>query len=233
MAATPPPSRAGAAATTASATGVASPAGRDQAVIESAAPRRNELHRSNKWRSKRLAANVDQVAVVVAPSPPFSPELLDRVLAAAQAEDIDAAIIANKVDLADAQRAIEPRLALYESLGYRVFRISAGADPAGARAALCGWLAGRTTLLAGQSGMGKSTLVNALRARRRAGDAGDLAGAVEAAGTRRHSRGCSRCRATAIRAAAAASSTRRAPRPSGWRTCRCRSSRTRCASSCR
>jgi ribosome biogenesis GTPase / thiamine phosphate phosphatase len=57
---------------------------------------------------------------------------------------------------------MEPRLAVYEQLGYRVVRVASKADPQGAVAALSPLLAGRTTLLLGQSGMGKSTLVNLL-----------------------------------------------------------------------
>lgn len=133
-----------------------------QAVIERVQPRRNEFKRSDDWRSKRLAANIDQVAVVIAGEPPFSDELVDRVLAAAQIEGIPAAIIANKCDLTEAHDAIEPRLRVYESLDYPVFRIAARTRPDEAVATLRPWLSGRMTLLVGQSGMGKSTLVNAL-----------------------------------------------------------------------
>ncbi len=67
----------------------------------------------------------------------------------------------NKSDLGDARRRIEPRVACYRSLGYPVFDLSAH-DAESTRALLAPWLSGRTTLLLGQSGMGKSTLVNAL-----------------------------------------------------------------------
>ena len=132
-----------------------------QAVIERVLPRRNEFKRSDEWRSKRLAANLDRVGIVIAPAPPFSEELLVRALVCAQAEGIDAGLIANKADLPE-HAAIEDRLALYESLGYPVFRIAAKTDPQGTRQALAAWLAHGSTLLLGQSGMGKSTLVNLL-----------------------------------------------------------------------
>lgn len=139
-----------------------SPAGEDQAVIEAIAPRRNELRRSDPWRSKLLAANVDQVGIVLAGDPPFSEELLLRILCAADAAGIACALIVNKTDLVEAHAAIGPRLAVYQALGLPVFEIAARAAPAAVRAQLGDWLAHRTTVLVGQSGMGKSTLVNTL-----------------------------------------------------------------------
>ncbi|HQY29429.1 MAG TPA: ribosome small subunit-dependent GTPase A [Burkholderiaceae bacterium] len=136
--------------------------GPDQAVIESLCPRRTTLQRSDRWRSKLLAANVDQAGVVVAGDPPFSEALLLRMLIAIETAGIEAALIVNKSDLAEATRAIAPRIAVYRALGYRVFEIAARTQPDAARAALRDWLARRTTLLIGQSGMGKSTLVNTL-----------------------------------------------------------------------
>lgn len=132
-----------------------------QAVIEAVLPRRNEMMRSDEWRAKRLAANLDRIGIVIAPSPPFSEDLLVRVLIAAEAAGIEAALIANKADLPE-REAIEPRLRAYEAIGYPVFRVAAKRDPDATRATLAPWLADRTTLLLGQSGMGKSTLVNAL-----------------------------------------------------------------------
>lgn len=136
--------------------------GADQAVIESVRARRATLQRSDRWRTKLLAANVEQAGVVLAGEPPFSEALLLRMLIAVETAGIEAALIVNKCDLDEATRAIAPRLAVYRSLGYRVFEIAAGARPAAARETLRDWLAGRTTLLVGQSGMGKSTLVNTL-----------------------------------------------------------------------
>lgn len=136
--------------------------GSGQAVIEAVEPRRNELKRSDAARTKRLAANVDQAGVVIAPHPPFSEELLLRVLLAARAAAIPVALIVNKCDLREARAAIEDRIAVYRALGYPVLECSARTDPEGARALLRPWLAGRSTLLLGQSGMGKSTLINCL-----------------------------------------------------------------------
>lgn len=136
--------------------------GADQAVIESLQPRHSLLQRSDHRRRKLLAANVEQAGVVIAGEPPFSEALLMRVLIALETAGIAAALLVNKCDRAEARRAIEPRVALYRGLGYRLFDLAAGADAAHACATLGAWLAGRTTVLLGQSGMGKSTLVNAL-----------------------------------------------------------------------
>ncbi len=136
--------------------------GSDQAVIETILARSNLMLRSDGWRTKLLAANVDQVGIVIAGHPAFSEELLLRMLCAAHQGRIRVSLIVNKCDMAAARAAIEPRLSVYRALGIASHDIAAGADPQATRDALSDWLAGRTTLLVGQSGMGKSTLVNAL-----------------------------------------------------------------------
>lgn len=141
---------------------IARPTSADQDVIESLVPRRNELTRSDQWKSKRLAANLDQIGIVIAGSPPFSEELLARILIAAQAQNIDALIIANKFDLTTEHSLIEPRLACYEAQGYDVLRVATKTRPDETLATLLPKLRDRTTLLLGQSGMGKSTLINLL-----------------------------------------------------------------------
>jgi ribosome biogenesis GTPase len=136
--------------------------GAGQAVIESLHARTTLLQRSDAWRTRLIAANVERAAVVVAGEPPFSEELLLRMLMAIETAGIEPAIVANKADRASAREAIAARMAVYRELGYPVFELSALVDPHAARASLGPWLAGRDTLLLGQSGMGKSTLVNAL-----------------------------------------------------------------------
>lgn len=138
------------------------PAGDGQAVIERIRPRRNCLQRSDVWRSKLLAANIDQIGILVAGDPPFSEELLLRILCAASVASIPTALIANKIDLGAAHDAIRDRLVVHRALGLPVFEIAARGAPDAVRAQLRNWLGGRTTLLIGQSGMGKSTLVNTL-----------------------------------------------------------------------
>jgi len=136
--------------------------GGGQAVIERVLPRANLLRRSDLHRTKTLAANLDAAAVVISGTPPFSEELLLRVLIAAEREGIECRLVATKADVAGSIESIEPRLAVYEALGYPVHRIAAKDRPAQAIAGLSPVLAGRSTLLLGQSGMGKSTLVNLL-----------------------------------------------------------------------
>lgn len=129
-----------------------------QAVIERIAPRRSLLHRSDAFREKLIAANVTQIIVVVAAEPSFSDELLARCLVAAFDQKLEVLIVLNKCDLSDAAAAARKRLIPYAAIGYRVLELSAKQDVA----ALRPYLAGHTSVLVGQSGMGKSTLINAL-----------------------------------------------------------------------
>ena len=133
-----------------------------QGVIDAVEPRRNVLSRSNGFRTKLLAANIDAIAIVVAASPPFSEELLGRTLVAAESIEVPARVLLNKVDLADRIDAARATLAPYRALGYDVVELSIKGDPARASATLGPGFAERTTLLVGQSGMGKSSLLNLL-----------------------------------------------------------------------
>ena len=136
--------------------------GSGQGVIAAIRARRNLLSRSNSFRTKLVAANLDQLAIVVATSPPFSEELLGRTLVAATSIDVPARILLNKIDLADRVDASRKTLEPYAALGYAIDEISVRTDAAHARATLMPHFAGRTTLLVGQSGMGKSSLLNLL-----------------------------------------------------------------------
>lgn len=136
-------------------------AGDGQAVIDAVLPRRSLLFRADHLRTKEMAANVDQVAIVLAPQPAFNVRFIWRALAAAGAAGIDSLVILNKIDLPGTEDA-RARLQQLHSLGYRTVALSAKREPAAARSALAPLLAGRATLLIGQSGMGKSTLLNLL-----------------------------------------------------------------------
>jgi ribosome biogenesis GTPase / thiamine phosphate phosphatase len=127
-----------------------------QGVIEAVDPRSSLFLRSAPHRAKPIAANVTQVAVIVATDPSFSDEMVARVLAAAEHQRLKSCIVLNKIDLAgDAARA---RLEPFAAAGCRIVETSALGDIDALRPVL----EGETTLLVGQSGMGKSTLVNAL-----------------------------------------------------------------------
>jgi len=129
-----------------------------QGVIEGITPRYTLLYRSDAYREKIIAANVTQIIVVVAAEPSFNDELLARCLVAAFDQKLGVLIVLNKCDLTGAADAARKQLVPYSAIGYRVLEISAMQDVAVLRP----YLAGHSSVLVGQSGMGKSTLINAL-----------------------------------------------------------------------
>ena len=132
--------------------------GPGEGVVESTDPRTSLLYRSDQYRQKLIAANVTQIVVVLAVVPSFYEELLNRCLIAADSQNIAALIVLNKSDLATESAQAVERLKLYTSLGYRVVPMSAKHDVSPLRPLL----QGRVSVLVGQSGMGKSTIINAL-----------------------------------------------------------------------
>ena len=129
----------------------------DAGVIEAVLPRTSLLYRSDAFKSKAIAANVTQLAVVVAARPSFSMELVQRCILAAENQAIASLLILNKADLPETPTAHE-RLELLTRIGYPLVKLSALEDVTLLRPAL----QGHTTLLIGQSGMGKSTLINGM-----------------------------------------------------------------------
>ncbi len=134
----------------------------DQAVIESIAERKTLLYRSDQYKSKLLAANLTRLFIVVATEPGFADDLISRSLVAAEAAGIDAHLILNKTDVADLLPKARERLLAYTSLGYPLHEVSARANPEHAVATLAPLLAGQSSIFIGQSGMGKSSLINLL-----------------------------------------------------------------------
>ncbi|HZZ03705.1 ribosome small subunit-dependent GTPase A, partial [Paraburkholderia sp.] len=138
------------------------PTSADQGVIVEIGERRNLLYRSDQYKSKLFAANLDQLLVVLATEPHFSEDLLGRALVAAEAHELKPLIVLNKIDVVGELAGARMRLERYTALGYTVVEVSIKTQPDAARAALIEHLQGHSTLLLGQSGMGKSTLVNLL-----------------------------------------------------------------------
>ncbi|PWF42442.1 ribosome small subunit-dependent GTPase A [Massilia glaciei] len=134
----------------------------DQAVIESTAERKTLLYRSDQYKSKLLAANLTRLFIVVATEPGFADDLISRSLVAAEAAGIDAHLILNKTDVTGSLAKARERLLTYTSLGYPLHEVSARAEPGHAVAILMPLLQGQSSIFIGQSGMGKSSLINLL-----------------------------------------------------------------------
>lgn len=128
-----------------------------EGVVEKCLERKTILYRSSSIKSKIIATNVTQVIIVLATQPSFYEALLNRCLVAAEAASITPLIVLNKCDLADAADA-KTKLALYQNLGYPVLHLSAKQGIS----TLQPYLNGHQSVLVGQSGMGKSTIINAL-----------------------------------------------------------------------
>lgn len=133
----------------------------DGGVIEHLEPRRNLMFRQDEWRTKSFAANIDQLMMLVAPEPVFSESQLTRALIAAQAAGIPALVGLNKIDLPSADTARQ-RLVPYRQMGVEVIELALKQAPQQATERLMARFDGRTTLILGPSGMGKSTLINLL-----------------------------------------------------------------------
>ncbi len=138
----------------------------EQGAIEAVMPRQTRLARrasgaKGLWKEDVLIANVDQVLLVFAcTAPDFHARMLDRYLVITAFNELDAIIIANKVDLigSDQARAL---FALYEHIGYPVLYTST--DTGQGIAELRDRLAGRISVVTGKSGVGKSSLLNAVQ----------------------------------------------------------------------
>jgi ribosome biogenesis GTPase len=129
-----------------------------QGIICHVAARSALLYRSDAFRQKLIAANVRQVLMVVATEPGFNAELISRCLVAAESQNLRIAIVLNKVDLAARLTNAHAQLAPLQRAGYPVIELSAKRSAA----PLDAWVRGQRSILVGQSGMGKSTLINAL-----------------------------------------------------------------------
>lgn len=134
-----------------------SPVNSEQAVIEDYLPRQSLLYRQDAWKTKLIAANVDKLFIVTAAVPAPNELLLQRALLAAEAAGIVSVVLVNKADLPETA-AWREKLSFYESLGYPVIETCALDNADNLRPLM----QGHTNIFLGQSGMGKSTLTNAL-----------------------------------------------------------------------
>jgi ribosome biogenesis GTPase len=133
---------------------------KNQGVIEAITPRQSLLYRSDQYKSKMLAANLTQLMIVVATEPSFSDDLVSRALVASESSGIKAHIILNKIDVSASLAKARERVGLYAKLGYPVHEVSVKIQADTTRAVLQDILQGQSTILIGQSGMGKSSLIN-------------------------------------------------------------------------
>ncbi len=136
----------------------------EKGQILSLVPRNNAFIRWNvKGRAPQLlAANLDYIILVTTPAEPeFRPRFIDRELVQAEYQNLTPIILVNKYDLPEAQEPdFQNRLSIWEELGYKVLRISAKSGEG--LTELAELITGKLSALVGQSGVGKSSLVNVL-----------------------------------------------------------------------
>lgn len=150
---------------------------KDEGTIEQIDERRNLFYRRDELRTKAFAANLDQVLILLAAEPVHSNMQLARALVAAEAENIHPVIALNKSDLTSSFDRAWERLVPYQEMGYEVLSLCLRPDKSAAsqrspthppnhfsrepeQARLLTLLDGKTTLVLGPSGTGKSTLIN-------------------------------------------------------------------------
>lgn len=137
------------------------PSGINEGTIEKIINRKNLLYRSDQQRSKQFAANVDQLLIVVATQPAFSDELLGRAIVAAHSVDIDTIVILNKIDLTKSLDQAIQQLNWLNDIKVPIIQTNA-MDVVATQSRLIPILSNKTSLLLGQSAMGKSSILNAL-----------------------------------------------------------------------
>ena len=135
----------------------------DTGVVVALEERQSLLTRpDNHGRIKPVASNIDYIVLVIAPVPVPHTNLIDRYLVAAETVGIEPVILLNKIDLLDeeGQELVDGMLAIYEELGYKVLRASTKSEDG--LAPLKNLLDEHVSVFVGQSGVGKSSLVNVL-----------------------------------------------------------------------
>jgi ribosome biogenesis GTPase / thiamine phosphate phosphatase len=136
------------------------PEGAGEGVIERVEPRHGVISRTSRGRQHVMVANVDQLIIVgSAAEPRLKPNLIDRLLLVAEQTKVRPVICINKIDLVD-PASLVPLIGVYAQMGYMVQAVSVvtglGIDR------LRATVVGRTSVVSGQSGVGKSSLLNAI-----------------------------------------------------------------------
>ena len=130
----------------------------NEGVIERVEPRHGSLCRASRGRQQIIVTNVDQVLIITsAAEPRLKPNLIDRLLVSAEKARIEPVICINKIDLIDAA-GLQPLVGVYSQMGYQVLLLSAETGFGVERFKRL--LTDRESVLAGQSGVGKSSLLN-------------------------------------------------------------------------
>ena len=136
------------------------PAPGNEGVIERVEPRTTALSRAIRGRQHIIVTNVDQLLIVASAAEPYlKPNLIDRFLVSAHQSGLQPLMCVNKIDLVD-PAVLAPLVGVYSQMGYRVLLLSAATGFGIER--LRRALAGRSSVVAGQSGVGKSSLLNAV-----------------------------------------------------------------------
>jgi ribosome biogenesis GTPase len=137
------------------------PSDNREGIIERIEPRRGVLSRESRGRQQTLVANVDQLLIVASAAEPYlKPNLIDRFLVSAEQNRLRAIICINKIDLVE-PATLEPLVGVYSQMGYTVLLTSARSGVGVQR--LRSRLLGKESVVAGQSGVGKSSLLNAVQ----------------------------------------------------------------------
>ena len=130
-------------------------------IITKILPRKNSLIRKNKYENKEiLASNLSEIVIVIGKPPSPDWFLVDRYIGSAEKIKIDASIICNKSDLNWIDDTIRSNLAVYSKIGYKIIECSAAQDKN--LTEIKDYLSNKTTILVGQSGVGKSSIINSL-----------------------------------------------------------------------
>ena len=129
-----------------------------EGIIERVEPRRGSICRTSRGRQHILVTNVDQVLIVTsAAQPRLKPNLIDRLLVTAEKGGVRPVVCINKIDLVDPV-ALQPLVGVYSQMGYQVMLVSAKSGFGMGRVRCI--LANRESVVTGQSGVGKSSILN-------------------------------------------------------------------------